>query len=93
MRRHIMPFPAPLTDFSWMTRSPDHVGGVSSWMTLSPYAEAAGNVVGEAPVFWSIELYVTPFDHREDLISPEGSRGERSERGTDHRLRDWRVRE
>ncbi len=50
-----------------------HVGGVSSWMTLPPYAEAAGAVVGEAPVFWSIELYVTPFDHREDLISPEGS--------------------
>ena len=50
-----------------------HVGGVSSWMTLSPYAEAAGNVVGEAPVFWSIELYVTPFDRRDDLTSPEGS--------------------
>ena len=50
-----------------------HVGGVSSWMTLPPYAEAAGNVVGEAPVFWSIELYVTPFDHRESLTSPEGS--------------------
>ena len=42
-------------------------------MTLPPYAEAGGAVVGEAPVFWSIELYVTPFDHREDLISPEGS--------------------
>ena len=50
-----------------------HAGGVSSWMTLSPYAEAAGNVAGEAPVFWSIELYVTPFDHRESLTSPEGS--------------------
>ena len=50
-----------------------HVGGVSSWMTLPPYAQAAGNVVGEAPVFWSIELYVTPFDHRESLTSPEGS--------------------
>ena len=49
-----------------------HVGGVSSWMTLSPYAEAAGNVVGEAPVFWSIELYVTPFDRRDDLTSPRG---------------------
>ena len=50
-----------------------HKSRVFDWMTLPPYAEAAGNVVGEAPVFWSIELYVTPFDHREGLISPEGS--------------------
>ena len=42
-------------------------------MTLPPYAEAGGSVAGERPVIWSIELYVTPFDHREDLTSPEGS--------------------
>ena len=48
--------------------------GVFSWMTLSPYAEAGGRVAGETPVIWSIELYITPFDHRgEDLTSPEGS--------------------
>ena len=52
---------------------PRHGAKVFSWMTLPPYAEAAGKVVGEAPVFWSIELYVTPFDHRESLTSPEGS--------------------
>ncbi len=50
-----------------------HKSRVFSWMTLPPYAEAAGIVAGEAPVFWSIELYVTPFDRREDLTSPEGS--------------------
>ena len=42
-------------------------------MTLPPYAEAGGSVAGEKPVIWTIELYVTPFDHREDLTSPEGS--------------------
>ena len=46
---------------------------VFSWMTLPPYAEAGGSVAGERPVIWTIELYVTPFDHREDLTSPEGS--------------------
>ena len=50
-----------------------HNSLVFSWMTLPPYAEAVGNVVGEGPVIWSIELYVTPFDHRESLTSPEGS--------------------
>ena len=50
-----------------------HNSRVFSWMTLPPYAEAAGKVVGEGPVIWSIELYVTPFDHRESLTSPEGS--------------------
>ena len=47
---------------------------VFSWMTLPPYAEAGGRVAGETPVIWSIELYITPFDHRgEELTSPEGS--------------------
>ena len=50
-----------------------HRAKVFSWMTLPPYAEAAGKVVGEGPVIWSMELYVTPFDHRESLTSPEGS--------------------
>ena len=54
----------------WRTRN---WAGVFSWMTLPPYAEAGGIVTGESPVFWSIELYITPFDHREDLTSPEGS--------------------
>ena len=48
--------------------------GVFSWMTLPPYAEAGGRVAGETPVIWSIELFITPFDHRgEELTSPEGS--------------------
>ncbi len=48
--------------------------GVFSWMALPPFAEAGGRVAGETPVIWSIELYITPFDHRgEELTSPEGS--------------------
>ena len=48
--------------------------GVFSWMAMPPYAEASGRVAGETPVIWSIELYITPFDHRgEELTSPEGS--------------------
>ena len=51
-----------------------HWSGVFSWMALPPYAEAGGRVAGETPVIWSIELYITPFDHRgEELTSPEGS--------------------
>ena len=50
-----------------------HWSKVFSWMTLPPYAEAGGSVAGERPVIWTIELYVTPFDHREGLTSPEGS--------------------
>ena len=51
-----------------------HWSKVFSWMTLPPYAEATGSVAGEAPVIFSIELYITPFDHRgEELTSPEGS--------------------
>ena len=50
-----------------------HWAKVFSWMTLPPYAEAGGSVAGEAPVIWTIELYITPFDRREDLTSPEGS--------------------
>ena len=47
---------------------------VFSWMAMPPYAEAGGRVAGETPVIWSIELYITPFDHRgEELTSPEGS--------------------
>ena len=43
-------------------------------MTLPPYAEAGGRVAGETPVIWTIELYITPFDHRGvELTSPEGS--------------------
>ena len=43
-------------------------------MTLPPYAEAGGRVAGETPVIWSIELFITPFDHRgQELTSPEGS--------------------
>ena len=49
-------------------------GEVFSWMALPPYAEAGGRVDGETPVIWSIELYITPFDHRgEELTRPEGS--------------------
>ena len=51
-----------------------HWSEVFSWMTLPPYAEAGGRVAGETPVIWSIELYITPFDHRgQELTSPEGS--------------------
>ena len=42
-------------------------------MALPPYAEAAGSVASEAPIIWVIELYITPFDHREVWTSPEGS--------------------
>ena len=69
-----------------------HRTKVFSWMTLPPYAEAAGAVVGEAPIFWSnraVRHAVRP-QGRPD--QSRGVRGERSERGTDHRLRDWRVR-
>ena len=59
----------PILD-NWRSR---HWSKVFSWMTLPPYAEAGGSVAGERPVIWTIELYVTPFDHREDLTSPEGS--------------------
>ena len=54
----------------WQSR---YMTGAFSWMTLPPYAEAGGGVAGEAPVIWTIELYITPFDHREDLTSPDGS--------------------
>ena len=67
------PFPALLLDRFWITGGPEHWSKVFSWMTLPPYAEAGGSVAGERPVIWSIELYVTPFDHREGLTSPEGS--------------------
>ena len=51
-----------------------HWSGVFSWMALPPYAEAGGRVAGETPVIWSIELYITPFDHRgQELTSPDGS--------------------
>ena len=34
----------------------------SDWYRRPPYADADGGVVGENPVFWLIEFYVTPFD-------------------------------
>ena len=32
------------------------------WCTRPPYAEAGSGILGENPVFWVIEFYVTPFD-------------------------------
>ena len=62
--------PAGPTLDDWQSR---YMTKAFSWMTLPPYAVAGGSVVGETPVIWSIELYVTPFDHIEDLTSSEGS--------------------
>ena len=51
-----------------------HWSAVFSSMALPRYSEAGGRVAGETPVIWTIELYITPGDHRGlELTSPEGS--------------------
>ncbi len=33
-----------------------------SWTTAEPYALGSGTVLGENPIFWTVEFYVTAFD-------------------------------
>ena len=42
------------------------------WMVEPPFARGGGGVLGENPVFWSVEFYVTCFD-RLNHLSPEDS--------------------
>jgi hypothetical protein len=53
--------------YSAIARTPDayHVSlsaGFDDWYTRPPYVVGGGGVFGEAPVLWTIEFYVTPFD-------------------------------
>ena len=60
----------------------------SDWMIHPPYADGGWGLVGENPLFWVLEFYVTPFD---ELIwdDPEGSVISRLDVGTVIGLQVW----